>query len=78
MYFDGSYTMKGAGAAVVLIPRKGDMVKYAIQIEFSATNNTSHPGRLLAHGKTSTKKVRLQQRQDDRIFGGSAKNGEIF
>jgi hypothetical protein len=39
MYFDGSYTLKGAGAGVVLIPPKGDMLKYAIQIEFSAINN---------------------------------------
>jgi ribonuclease HI len=41
MYFDGSYTLKGAGAGVVLIPPEGDMLKYAIQIEFPATNNTA-------------------------------------
>jgi hypothetical protein len=40
MYFDGSYTLKGAGASIMLIPPEGDMLKYAIQIEFSATNNT--------------------------------------
>jgi hypothetical protein len=39
MYFNGSYTLKGAGADVVLIPPEGDMLKYAIQIEFSAINN---------------------------------------
>jgi ribonuclease HI len=39
MYFDGSYTLKGAGAGVVLIPPKGDMLKYAIQIKFPTTNN---------------------------------------
>jgi hypothetical protein len=39
MYFNGSYTLKGAGAGVVLIPPEGDMLKYAIQIEFPATNN---------------------------------------
>jgi ribonuclease HI len=39
MYFDGSYTLKGVGAGVVLIPPEGDMLKYAIQIEFFATNN---------------------------------------
>jgi ribonuclease HI len=39
MYFDGSYTLKGAGASIVLIPPEGDMLKYVIQIEFSATNN---------------------------------------
>jgi ribonuclease HI len=40
MYFDGSYTLKGAGAGIMLIPPKGDMLKYVIQIEFPATNNT--------------------------------------
>jgi hypothetical protein len=39
MYFDGSYTLKGVGAGIVLIPPEGDMLKYAIQIEFPATNN---------------------------------------
>jgi ribonuclease HI len=39
MYFDGSYTLKGVGAGVVLIPPEGDMLNYTIQIEFSATNN---------------------------------------
>jgi ribonuclease H / adenosylcobalamin/alpha-ribazole phosphatase len=39
MYFDGSYNLKGAGADVVLIPPKGDVLKYAIQLEFLATNN---------------------------------------
>jgi ribonuclease HI len=39
MYFDGSYTLKGAEAGVVLIPPEDDMLKYAIQIEFPVTNN---------------------------------------
>jgi ribonuclease HI len=39
--FDRSYTLKGAGASVVLILPEGDMLKYAIQIEFHATNNTT-------------------------------------
>jgi hypothetical protein len=30
MYFDGSYTLKGVGPGVVLIPSKGDILKYAI------------------------------------------------
>jgi hypothetical protein len=41
MYFNGSYTLKGAGAGVVLIPPEDDMLKYVIQIEFLATNNTA-------------------------------------
>jgi hypothetical protein len=39
MYFDGSYTLKGAGVGIVLISSEGDVLKYAIQLEFSATNN---------------------------------------
>jgi hypothetical protein len=39
IYFDGSYTLKGAGAGVLLIPPEGDVLKYAIKLEFSATNN---------------------------------------
>jgi hypothetical protein len=41
MYFDGSYTLKVAGAGIMLIPPEGDMLKYTIQIEFPATNNTT-------------------------------------
>jgi ribonuclease HI len=40
IYFDGSYTLKGVGDGVVLIPHEGDVLKYVIQIEFPATNNT--------------------------------------
>jgi ribonuclease HI len=39
MYFDGSYTLKGAGVDVVIIPHEGDVLKYAIQLEFPVTNN---------------------------------------
>jgi ribonuclease HI len=39
MYFDRSYTLKGAGAGVMLIPPEGDILKYAIQLQFTATNN---------------------------------------
>jgi hypothetical protein len=39
MYFDGSYTLKGAGAGVMFIPLEGDILKYAIQLDFLATNN---------------------------------------
>jgi ribonuclease HI len=31
--------LKGVGAGVVLIPPEGDILKYAIQLGFSATNN---------------------------------------
>jgi ribonuclease HI len=39
MYFNGSYTLKGVGAGVVLILPKGDILKYAIQLGFPVTNN---------------------------------------
>jgi ribonuclease HI len=39
MHFDGSYTLKGVGAGIMLIPLEGDILKYAIQLEFLATNN---------------------------------------
>jgi hypothetical protein len=39
MYFDGSYTLRGAGAGVVLIPPEGNTLKYAIQLGFLAINN---------------------------------------
>jgi hypothetical protein len=40
MYFNGSYTLKGVGASIMLISPEVDMLKYAIQIEFPTTNNT--------------------------------------
>jgi hypothetical protein len=59
MYFDGSYTLKGAGAGVVLIPPEGDMLKYAIQIEFSAINNiTEYEG--LVTGLRLAKELGIQ------------------
>jgi ribonuclease HI len=39
MFFDCSYSLKGAGTGVVLIPPEGDILKYAIQLKFLATNN---------------------------------------
>jgi ribonuclease HI len=39
MYFNGSYTLKGAGSGVVFITLEGDILKYAIQFEFPAMNN---------------------------------------
>jgi ribonuclease HI len=39
MYFDGSYTLKGVGAGIMLISPEGDVLKYVIQLDFLATNN---------------------------------------
>jgi ribonuclease HI len=47
MYFDGSYTLKGAGAGVMHIPPEGDILKYAIHLEFLVINNiTDYEGLL--------------------------------
>jgi hypothetical protein len=47
MYFNGSYTLQGVGAGVVLIHPQGDILKYAIQLEFSAINNIVEYERLV-------------------------------
>jgi hypothetical protein len=62
MYFDRSYTLKGAGVDVVLIPLEGDVLKYAIQLEFSTTNNIAEYeglviGLRLAGGQAGTEGV---------------------
>jgi hypothetical protein len=47
MYFDRPYTLKGVGAGVVLITLKGDILKYAIQLKFLATNNITEYDRVV-------------------------------
>jgi hypothetical protein len=47
IYFDGSYTLKGAGASVVFITPEGYILKYAIQLDFPATNNIVEYERLV-------------------------------
>jgi hypothetical protein len=42
IYFDESYSLKGVGAGVMLIPPEGNVIKYAIQLEFLATNNNAN------------------------------------
>jgi ribonuclease HI len=37
--FDVSYTLKGGGADIVFIPLEDDVLKFAIQLDFPATNN---------------------------------------
>jgi hypothetical protein len=60
MYFDGLYTLKGAGACIVLIPPEGDMLQYAIQIEFAATNNIAEYEGLVT-GLRLAKELSIQQ-----------------
>jgi hypothetical protein len=47
MYFNGSYTLKGTGAGVMLIPPEVGILKYAIQLEFPTTNNIAKYERVI-------------------------------
>ena len=44
MHFDGSFTLKGAGAGVVLTSLTNDILRYVFQLYFLATNNTAEYG----------------------------------
>ena len=51
MYFDGSFSIQGAGAGVLLISPTGERLKYVVQMLFDegrATNNTAEYEGLLA------------------------------
>ena len=44
MYFDGAFSLQGAGAGVLLVAPTGDHLKYVIQMHFPwemSTNNTA-------------------------------------
>ena len=44
---DGSATKKVGGAGLVLIPPKGETLKYAVRLQFTATNNEAEYEALL-------------------------------
>jgi ribonuclease HI len=51
MYFDGAFSIEGAGAGVLLVSPTGDELKYMIQLAFShedSTNNTAEYEGLIA------------------------------
>ena len=51
MYFDGAFSLQGAGASVLLVAPTGEHLKYVIQIHFPremSTNNTAEYEGLLA------------------------------
>ena len=48
MFFDGSFTLNGSGAGVVLIAPTGEKLRYAIELDFRATNNMAEYEALLA------------------------------
>ena len=44
MYFDGAFSLQGAGAGVLLVAPSREHLKYAVQMHFAqeeATNNTA-------------------------------------
>jgi hypothetical protein len=41
MYFDGFFTLNGAGGGVILISPKGDWLLYVIRLHFHATNKAA-------------------------------------
>ena len=44
MYFDGAFSLQGAGAGVLLVAPSGEHLKYVVQMHFTreeATNNTA-------------------------------------
>jgi ribonuclease HI len=49
IYFDGSFTLNGAGGGVVLLSPSGDRLKCVLRLHFRATNNTAEYEALL-HG----------------------------
>jgi ribonuclease HI len=49
MYFDGSLKLQGAGARILFIAPRGEQLKYALQLLFSASNNVAEYEALI-HG----------------------------
>ena len=48
MHFDGSLTLKGVGAGVVLTNPTGEELRYVVQLQFQATNNMAEYESLIA------------------------------
>ena len=51
MYFDGAFSLQGAGAGVLLVAPTGEHLKYVVQMHFPremSTNNTAEYEGLLA------------------------------
>ena len=62
MYFDGVFSLQGAGAGVLLVTPSGEHLKYVVQMHFTrkeATNNATeyegadHSRRFTVSGETS-------------------------
>ena len=51
MYFDGAFSLQGAGVGMLLVVPTGERIKYVVQMHFPqerSTNNTAEYERLLA------------------------------
>jgi ribonuclease HI len=60
MYFDGSMRVMGTGAGIIVISRKGDKMKYVLQIHFLASNNVIEYEALM-HGLYITINLRVRR-----------------
>ena len=57
MYFDGAFSLQGAGASVLLVAPTGENLKYVVQMHFPremSTNNTTEYEGLLAGLRIAT------------------------
>ena len=58
MYFDGAFSLQGAGAGVLLVAPSGEHLKYVVQMHLDreeATNNTAEYEGLLARLRIAAK-----------------------
>jgi ribonuclease HI len=68
MYFDGSKTVEGTGAGVVLISPQGDKLKYVLRMSFPHASNNKAEYEALLHGMGMAKACGASQL---RTFGDS-------
>jgi ribonuclease HI len=60
MHFDGSKTIHGLGAGIVLSSPKNDQLRYVLQIHFAASNNVAEY-EALVHGLKVSKDIGIRQ-----------------
>jgi hypothetical protein len=66
VYFDRSYTLKGVGVGIVLIPPEGDVLKYTNQLDFPAINNIAeYEGQVIGHQLAKDLGIRLLGMHDE-------------
>jgi hypothetical protein len=60
MHFDGSKTIHGLGAGIVLSSPKNDQLRYVLQIHFAASNNVAEY-EALVHGLRVSKDIGIRR-----------------